>query len=156
MGSAEVDHGLPFFTLLEGNHDNAVGRLGTICGQGGGVLQDADGLDGVLVQVFQVTGIDDTVHHQQRSMAFRADGTAATDADGSVTAHVGGFRAHDHAGHAAAHHIGHIVQTQVGHRGVPAGLHYIHRSGEVLGARGTVSDDHNIVQNLVVQFQLDG
>ena len=103
-----------------------------------------------------MAGVDDAVHHKQRGRAGRADGTAAAHADAGIAAHGGGFSAHDHAGQAAAHHVGHVVQAQVGDGGVLVGLHHIDGTGEVLGAGGTVTDDHDVVQDLVVQFHLDG
>ena len=156
LGGAEVDDRLSFLTLLEGDHDDAVGGLGAVGGQGGGVLQDADGLDGVLVDIFQVAGEDDAVHDQQRSGAGGVDGTAAAHADAGIAAHVGGFSAHHDTGEAAAHHVGHVAQAQVGDRSVPVGLHDVHGAGEVLRAGCTVTDDHDVVQDLGVEFQFDG
>ena len=48
------------------------------------------------------------------------------------------------------------AEAQVGDRSVPVGLHDVHGAGEVLRAGGAVTDDHDVVQDLGIQFHLDG
>ena len=78
---AEIDHRLTLLALLGGDHDHAVGGLGTVSSQGGGILHDTHGLDHVRVDVVEATLEDDTVQHDERHAAA-SDRLLAADLDG--------------------------------------------------------------------------
>ena len=154
LRAAEGDGRFPFLAFLAGNHDDAVRGLGAIGGQGSGILQDAHLLDGLRVDILDVSGEDDAVQDDEGSGGGGVDGLLSAHEDAGVLAQRALFSTDNNAGQTAAEHVGSCSEAHVGDGGV-CHLHDVHGAGEVLGAGGTVTDDHHVVQQFLGDPQGD-
>ena len=102
-----------------------------------------------------MTGENDAVQDDEGSGGGGVDGLLTAHEDAGVLAQRALLGPDDDAGQTAAEQVGGGGEAHVGDGGI-GHLHHVHGTGEVLGASGTVTDDHHVVQQLLGDLQGNG
>ena len=148
---AVVSHvGLLLAALLGGDDDHTIGSLRTVDGGSGGIAEHIDRLNVVGSNNRDVNSRNSIDHIVGRHGACAQRGSTAQ-GDGGRAVRVGGGRNHQ-SGNLSLKHL-----TWVGeHTAVQVfGLHGRDGRCYVLALHGTITDHHNLVEQLVVFLQCD-
>ena len=143
------DGSLTLGAALRGHEDDAVTRLGTVDGGGGGVLQDLDGLDQGRVQILDAA-YHEAVHYIERTLAgARGRNTADADRGSFARGAVGDDTDTGGAALEGGCGVGGGLVTE------GFGADGRHGTGQVALLDHAVTDDHGLFEHLSVFFEDD-
>ena len=147
--SVEADHGTAVLTALRGDEHHAVGRLRTIDGGRGSVLQHVDALDVGRIERSDVAA--DAVYNIKRRRG--TGGADTTDIDLESLTGLSRLRDDGHAGGLPLQCLQRIGGVELGH---VVALDLKGGAGDEFFLLHTVADDHDIVERVGLFGKLNG